>query len=444
MSHPRLRPPILSLQPLSSVLAIALLGTATAAATKEGKEADRPQRATVGQAAHGALVYRASPEQPWRILKPGGQIQNEDLIVAVPGGAIDAKKGAVRLSLLSDLARLSPYPVYESAVILHQTPGQDLDFTLDRGRVDITNRKKDGPARARIRFRDQTWEVILSGPGSRVALELYGRWPRGVPFSRDPKARETPAADLVFLVLEGSAELYTGEQNFAMHAPPGPAYFHWDSAGAADPAPQRMEVVPAWARPPATILPRVKDVMAVLKVIEQKLAARTSLEGALGEELQSQNPDARRIAVYGMGALDDLGGLTGALEDPKDEEVRRAAIVALRHWIGRKPGQDLKLYEFLTKEKRYSPNQAAIVLQLLHSFGDSDLARPATYEALIEYLVHDKIAIRQLAKFHLARLVPAGNADFDPAESKEDLEKVYAQWKQLIPTGQLPRRKVKR
>jgi hypothetical protein len=400
----------------------------------------RAENSGAGQA-KTPILCRESPDQPWRVLKPGDNVPSGAMVVAVPGGSLDSRGGAVHLSLLSDLARLSPFPVLESAVVLHDTPGKDLDFTLDRGRVDLTNHRKEGAAKVQIHFHKQVWDVTLAEPGTRVALELYGRWPRGVPFNKDPRSQDEPTAELVFLVLQGRANLQTGVADFAMHAPPGPAYYHWDSVGGGDPAPQPLSKLPDWASPRTAMQPKIQDVLTVLKEIQKKLGEATSLEGALlNEALESDNPNARRMAVYGMGAIDDLAGLTDALSNPRHEDVRQDAIVTLRHWIGRKPGQDLKLYEFLIKEKKYTPNQAEIILQLLHSFSDADRSQPATYETLIEYLLHDKLAIRQLAKWHLARLAPSGKLEFDPAASPEELQKVYAQWKEFIPTGKLPPR----
>jgi hypothetical protein len=62
-----------------------------------------------------------------------------------------------------------------------------------------------------------------------------------------------------------------------------------------------------------------------------------------------------------------------------------------------------------------------------------------TYETLIDYLLHDKLAIRQLAKWHLERLVPAGrDIAYDPAGSGEARHPAYDQWKKLVPNGKLP------
>src|SRR5207249_11372090 len=108
-----------------------------------------------------------------------------DLLLGGYNASLINAKGTVQVTLLGDLAGISPFPVIETALVLKR-PGQglDLDFTLDRGRVDIVNKKKAAPARVRVQVQKESLEVVLKEPETRVALELYGRWPRGVPFKR--------------------------------------------------------------------------------------------------------------------------------------------------------------------------------------------------------------------------------------------------------------------
>ena len=78
------------------------------------------------------------------------------------------------------------------------------------------------------------------------------------------------------------------------------------------------------------------------------------------------------------------------------------------------------------------------MLELLHDFGDDDLARPVTYEMLINLLNSDKRFIRGLAYWHLSRLVPEGKKfGYDPfARRRRDA--AVKKWKELIPDGKLP------
>ena len=91
----------------------------------------------------------------------------------------------------------------------------------------------------------------------------------------------------------------------------------------------------------------------------------------------------------------------------------------IRHWLGRCPGQDQKLYQTLTTARGYTAAQAKIVMQLLFGFYRGRAIQvPETYEVLIDYLAHEKPGIRNLAAWHQVRLVPQGKAI--PVQAQRD------------------------
>jgi hypothetical protein len=423
-----------------------LLGLATLVGSTWSQAADdnkaiagKPEpRVVAGKntTATGLLLQREAGKA-WQAVKQGADVFTTDMLVGFPGAAIDSKNGAVRLTFLSDLEGASPFPVLESAVSLHSAADADFDFVLDRGRVELVNRKDKGTAKVKVHFRKAIWELTLE-PGSRVGLELYGRWPRGIFFNKDDKTPEEPTAELVLIVLNGGVELKAGNRQLALQAPPGPAFFHWDSVAGADQAAQRLAKLPEWADPEAKPSPMAKERTARLDKLRQRLVA-TSPEMAVADLLKSKDPAERRLGVISLGALDNLSALIDALNDPQQADVRDNAVMALRHWIGRGPGQDLQVYALLTKDKKYPPAHADIVLRLLHSFGEADLGRPETYEALIAYLNHDKLPVRELARWQLYRLV-AGAKDipYDAAAPVKDREAAVSAWKKKIPEGKLP------
>ena len=141
-----------------------------------------------------------------------------------------------------------------------------------------------------------------------------------------------------------------------------------------------------------------------------------------------------------MIALDEAGKVAELLGESTDADVRRIAVVALRHWIGAHDGRDPKLFDILQHDLRYTPTEADAFLQLLHSPFDADQAE--TYETLIAFLKHRKQSIRELAHWHLVRLAPAGrDIPFDAGADAATRGKAVASWKKLIPGGELPREK---
>jgi HEAT repeat protein len=260
-------------------------------------------------------------------------------------------------------------------------------------------------------------------------------------FSKTPKPGESPTIDVVLIVKEGNVSLKADGKEFAMSAPPGVAYFHWDSVPPFDDMPKRLKSLPDWTKPIEQVPTKnLVEIANLLKAIATRARENPgSIEEVLASFITEDNPSVRRMAVYGLGAIDDLPRLIDALSSSKFPDVRDVTVIALRHWIGRGEGQDMKLYDALVK-KGYSENHAARVMQLLHSFGDKAKASPATYETLIDLLNHENPAVRQLAHWHLTRLVPTATISYDPLGTPEERQAAVAKWKELIPAGQLPPR----
>jgi len=418
---------------------ICLCALSIAAAALEAtpiRAASAPAKA-VGETA--AMVMRSDPRL-WHVVAQGEALPAGILLVGMHGAALESADGAVRLTMVTDLDGRSPYPVVESAVVLHDSSKADLDFTLDRGRVDLVNRKEKGAAHVHLHVRKATWDLTLTEPGTRLALLLYGRWPRGATFKPDPGPTDVPTADLVFLVIDGRVNLEHAGREYEMKCPPGAALIEWDSVTGEDDSPAHLDKLPDWAHEENADSPTAQ----ATKARQAKLRAMVrekGIQATLDTLIDSDNADYRRSAVNAMAALDDLKDLGAAMRDSKHPDVIEDGILAMRRWIGRAPGQDQILYKKLIEVRKLSPVHAATVLQLLHSFGDVDLAQPETYQTLIDYLDHRELPIRALAYWHLSRLVPAGKKfGYQPQASKEEREAAIRQWRALLPAGKLPPR----
>jgi hypothetical protein len=390
----------------------------------------------------GTLFARRKPDQDWQTVTNKGEIHAGDLLVGLPGAVVETDKGTVSLTLLTDLDRNSPYPVLEAAVILHASADHDLDFTLDRGRVDVTNLKKAGAARVRIRFHDQQWDATLTEPGTRIALQLYGRWAKGVPFREKPGPKDAPVAELLLVVRKGQVELQHGSCFCLLSAPPGPALLHWDNSGAAEEAPQKLDNLPDWVATEQSRSERAQRIKDVVEKLRQEVI-KSSPRQAARTFARSEDPNERATGVIFMGALDDLDGLSAVLNETKFPDAWDRAVVVVRHWLGRRPGQDQILYRRLLTKRGLKPAQAAGVMQLLHSFGDAELAQPELYTTLVKYLDSDILGIRGLAHWHLVRLVPAGkDIGYNPLDPKDKRDQARAKWKKLVEEllakGELP------
>jgi hypothetical protein len=428
-----------------------LLGLAGAAgADLPARAASLEPRVPAGtcRSAAGTLLYQEDPGQAWRVVAAGEGVRSRDLLLALPGvrAEVEPRPGSVALTLWGNLPQLSPFPVLESAAALHDSRAFDLDLTLVRGRVTIANRKASGPARLWVRILDGAGEVTLPAPGDEVAFEVYGRWPRGTSFSRQPGPRDRPTTVFVVLALKGQVDLKAGGIQHRLTAPPGPAAFHWDSVAGPAEGPERREQLPPWADPAAPAPPEAGLVRQVVARYQEAVASRSPrdalldlLAGADRDSDASRARVQREFAVLGLTALGDVERVAEALADGHNAAVRDTAVIGLRHYIGEAPGRDQQLYRLLIDRLHYSAAQAETILQLLHSPFAAD--QPETYETLIAYLYHKKLAIRTLALWHLTRLVPGGAAiAYDPAAPEAERARAAAEWKKLIPSGQLPQK----
>jgi hypothetical protein len=400
----------------------------------------------------GNLLVNEQPGQPWRTLGSRADVHSRDLLLAPPGirARLETAPRAVELTLWGNLPKLTDFYGLQSAVVLHDSRAFDLDFTLGRGRVLVTNRKESGPARVWLRVEGAAFQLILAEPGDTVALALTSYWPRGVPFRFTPKPEEGPVRTLNFLVVKGQVDMRVSGTLYALSAPPGLASFHWDSVNGSDGAPRQRRELEPWAdpnrEPAADAKPYLDAIVryeAVVKDKEPRTALFELLDAAARGEDREQSKALAEFAVLGLASINDIDRVMQALDDPRHAVARKAAVVALRHWIGDEAGRDQLLYQYLIEHLSYSKAQAATVLQLLHSALAAE--EPETYETLIAYLRHEKLAIRELAWWHLSRLVSEDSLiPYDPAGEPAERAKAAAAWKELIPSSSLPARKPKK
>src|SRR5262249_13246312 len=152
-----------------------------------------------------------------------------------------------------------------------------------------------------------------------------------------------------------------------------PASFRWDNVVGREPRPRRGGPLPSWATEQSA-RPGAQASHAAVKKQQERLALAGAPQKVIAEELKTTDPAARELAVYSAAAVDDLPAVLEALSNTRFADERQAAIHALRHWIGEATmlgpkqvaGQDMRLYQFLTKQQQFSDREAESVLQLLH------------------------------------------------------------------------------
>jgi hypothetical protein len=394
----------------------------------------------------GLLTRR---EDGWKRLAAGDRVISTEPLVCLPGcGAEVRTPGGAALLLRSNLPQFSLHPIMDylldSAVTLHQNKDFDLDFTFERGRVYVSSRKAAGLLKVRVRFWDEVWDLTLEEPGTEVGLDLLTHYTRDINF----RAGEEPRAELYLCMIAGKASLRVGSFDYkGLKAPPGPAVFVWDNMGRPSPGPQRLEMLPAiWGKQPPNT-EGAKDMALALEELSKQVPGGKGVECILVDALGSERLSHRLLAVYSLCAIDEVRKLLDVLadENPAHFVERDTAIYCLRRWLSRSAGNHMLFYDSAKKrgiliDKEYRPAEADLLMDLLHDFNEVDVRKAETFDLLIGKLASDRIAIRELAWWHLLHLTtgmkdaPAFNAAW-PAERRAAAIK---DWRKLLDDGKLP------
>lgn len=389
---------------------------------------------------NSALVKPAG-EKEWSLAKAGMNIPEGAHVLAGRRSLVVAPDGDVSLEFRGDLAGVSPFPIHETVVQLKK-PGEGIDLEIQplRGRVDLINSKKEGAATIKVHMFGETALVKLKTPETRFTLEMYGRWAAGDGFHRKADKDHIPTISVVLVVIKGEIEISHAEVTTRLSAPPGPAKIEFNNHTVGYIKPEYLEKLPEWATETfKSDSPLIAARLASGVKLHQLLKDKGAIGPALDVLAESDNETDRRMAIFAMGATDNLDRLWSTMLTLKTPEVIDDAVIALRHWIGREPGQDTKLWNYLVTTRKYTENQADQTLDLLHSPSKAELARPEYFEHLILLLNAKRELPRILAHWHLVRLVPQGSSiHYNPLGTPEERKEAAAKWATLVPKGKVP------
>jgi hypothetical protein len=443
-------------------------GALKGAETNEGKRpepspADRKKAPLTDRVALGnyyfdsrsspsVLVSRKDDKDEWHRLSPTNRVYSNDELISLPGYASEVRlDNDVRLLLRGHVREFSLFDemnyLQESAVVLHKNPDVDTDLTLERGRLYLSNHK-DKDAVVRLRFEKEVWDVTLH-PGAEIVVDLLKRYRSDVNYQEG----EEPVATLHFVVTAGNVGLVIEGQHYPnLQAPPGAAYFKWDNkapnAAGRGPmvvGPNRVEKLPNFfdkVLPLDTSNRLAEGMELALKQLSQRMLSNKPPTLALQEVLHTDpgnQPAQHMLAIYCLGALDEIKTLIQILgsTDTILRLDRDTAIFTLRRWLGHDARNGPRLYDaknnsglLISSGQEYRSSQAATVFVLLHDYSPDDLINPDTYYALATYLLSDKVAIAELAHWHLVRLPYSAKVEelrsFDATAPREDRERTAA------------------
>jgi hypothetical protein len=391
----------------------------------------RPERQELGKyilLPPSILLQQAQGKAIWQRVKPESPIYSTDYLVSLPGYRSELRlDSGVKMVLWGNLPEFSRIPVLESAVTLHVNPAFQADFTLDHGRVVLSNTRKEGPARVRLRFGDEVWDLTLADQTTEVAVELVGFC---APYTSDTVGGE-PDLLLALLTLKGEAQLKIRYEEFLLSSP---SRFMWDNLGGAARGPQKLNLPEWWT----SKLPPKTPMQSALEGLAKRLIAKDSVDVAIAEMMKDADLPSRTLALRCLGAMGELSKLLDALNDDRHPDVADVGRRELLHFLGVSSKSDAKLIKLL-KEKNYSEGQAQTVMQLLHGFSQEQWANQATRNALADYLTHEKLAIRHLSYILLLTMAPEGrNIAYNPTGDIGQRERAAEEWRRLLLGGKPP------
>lgn len=357
------------------------------------------------------LLFREIDGQGWQLLKPQAFILTHEPILALPAARGDFQlSNKMKLSLLGSLpGSMSVNYFFESALTIRHQNEVDLDLEMERGRCLIT-RRPDAPSTVRVRFLGDVWDVKLLAPETEIGIEVTGRV---LPHAED----WLPHRRLAIYVVKGVADVERGEHKETLSAR---KVLLWDSVyGGPGPGVVRDDS-PAWLTRRVNYPNEVREALNQFqKRLLDKLNSANDISWvkiACDEALMSRRAWEHYLALFTLGAFDQISSLVAALDEGANPYFRLAALDALLHFLGRKPDQ-VAVVRDAFKKRGYPELDAAIMLDLLRGVHAPDKAK---IETLVLHLKHDRLAIRELAFRNLTTVVPPNLlTNYDPAAPVE-------------------------
>jgi hypothetical protein len=395
------------------------------ALTADEKATDQPGRqrvraGTVAAFEKQPVLLLARRDKAWTRVAAGAEVFTSEPLVCLPASAAEIRLASGgRLLLRGQSPEMAQRQIaellLESAVTLHHNPAVDLDLTLDRGRIFLTNAREKGPLTVRLRVSTEVWDVVLKEPGSEIGVDLLRQYPRNLNWEE-----EEPLIAAFLTVLQGKASLKVGGYVFPnLEAAPGPNnFFNWDNKGPRAAGPGQFpetslrDLQTLWEKSPRAVRHAAFDPAEGLAGLATALERSPTPQAGLKAALGSPSRPVRILALYSLGALDGVPQLLEALADsnPDHAEQRERAVFSLRRWLARGLDNNRSLYNPEKKQgwltqAGYTPSEAHTIALLLHDFSGDDARKPEIFEFLLLQLRNkDRVALRELAYWQLLHL----------------------------------------
>jgi hypothetical protein len=432
-----------------------------------GREAPpRKERAVVGKyyvadTGPPSLLVQRKDNDAWTRLKPGSALSTGDQLMSLPGFASELRldkgvnlllRGHVREFTPSDREARAMDHLQESAIVLHNPKDTDVDLTLLRGRLYLSNHKANESRglTVRLRFENKAWDLTLQ-PGSEVLVDLLK--------SRMAGSGE-PLAFLKLFLLKGDAGIALERERYPDLSDPGRAQFFWVSLNPSTydrPKLSAQELDFAkrvlFAKRFIADTQQAKSMDLALKAIRDRMTVDKPPQVALQETLSNNQYSEHQLALYCLAALDEVKDLLDVLgkADLPHGLDRDNAIFGLRRWLDHGPGQSERLFDeksgkgLLRSDLGYTSQESKRIIALLRDPTDEDIFNSKYYSAMAEDLASDKVAVAELSRWWLSRIALLlfrldlpNLKNFNAAWTQDKRLKAKQEVDQAIREGRLP------
>jgi hypothetical protein len=157
-------------------------------------------------------------------------------------------------------------------------------------------------------------------------------------------------------------------------------------------------------------------------------ASAPAVDQLVGAVVKDTRPLMSKYAVECLGLISAIDQLVDALKSSEHEDSRVTAIKWLREWLPARPENRERMR--LELQKKFTPEDADIVYQLLWGYSVDDLRDDAICQRLTTWLENDQIAIRELASHYIVTLTGKRWYDYRPnlipGQRQEAIRKIRA------------------
>lgn len=289
-------------------------------------------------------------------------------------------------------------------------PMNDLPMGINllRGRVILQPAESDNaaagaaatPLKLLLSVQGMNWHLELTDPATRCGVEVVPREPHHFEENFENAGWSGKlylwSGSLQITDSDGKVRSMTAPDSFVLASDP--------SLPEAPPTPSTD--LPNWERRLSTLAQKNARLFEK-EFTSDESSARDSLLGLIDSRVY----ELSRLAVSCLGLVGDYEMMLEVLDRNEHHESRVAAINSLRSWINQAPENRDRLKAAIGA--KFYPEEVATIYRLIWGYDDQDARSKQTSEELVDWLEHDRLAVRELAWFYIKSLTNRKQEIFD-------------------------------